>query len=69
MIDFETEYIFCKDNRLVLIVQRLALLMLELKFLKLRPLYREHQLICIKASYSKSTHFGSYPKSDNFNKL
>ncbi len=51
MTDFETEYIFCKDNRLVLIVefvlQRLALLMLELELLKLRPLLREQQLICI----------------------
>ncbi len=52
MSDFETEYIFCKDNRLVLIVdvylQRLALLMLELKLLKLRPLYREHHSFALK---------------------
>ncbi len=52
MTDFEMEYIFCKDkDRLVLIVQCLlakastANAVLEL--LKLRPLLREQQLICI----------------------
>ncbi len=72
MTDFETEYVFCKDNRLVLCnvyLQRLALLMPELELLKLRPLLREHQLICIKATYSNTERFGSYPKSGNFNKL
>ncbi len=48
---------FCKDNRLVLIVGCLfvkaSLLMLELELFKLRPLHWEHQLICIKATYSK----------------
>ncbi len=58
MTDFETEYVFCKDNRLILIVECLfakastANAVLEL--LKLRPLLQEQQLICIKATYSKS---------------
>ncbi len=54
MTDFETKYVFCKDNRLVLIMESLfakaALLMQELELLKLRPLLREQQLICIKAT-------------------
>ncbi len=40
--------------------------MQELELLKLRPLLREQQLICIKATYSNSERFGSYTK--NFNK-
>ncbi len=36
--------------------------MRELKLLKLRPLLREQKLICIKATYSNSERFGSYPK-------
>ncbi len=70
MTDFETEYVFCKDNRLVLIVECLfakastANTVAEL--LKLRPFLREQQLICIKATYSNSECFGSYPKSGNF---
>ncbi len=39
------------------------------KLLKLRPLLREQQLILFKATYSKSEHLGSYPKSGKFNKL
>ncbi len=59
MTDFETEYIFCKDNRLVLIGECLfaeaSTANAELELLKLRPLLREQQLICIKAkSYSVS---------------
>ncbi len=73
MTDFETEYVFCKDNRLVLIVECLfvkaSTANAELELLKLRPLLREHQLICIKATYSNTARFGSYPKSGNFNKL
>ncbi len=72
MTDFETEYVFCKDNRLVLIVECLfakaSTANAELELLKLRPLLREQKLICIKATYSKSARFGSYPKSGNFNK-
>ncbi len=56
MSDFETEYVFSKDNRLVLIVECLfakaSTPNAELKLLKLRPLLREHQLTCIKATYS-----------------
>ncbi len=53
MTDFETEYIFCKDNRLVLIGECLfaeaSTANAELEHLKLHPLLREQQLICIKA--------------------
>ncbi len=73
MTDFETEYVFCKDNRLVLIVECLfakaSTANAELQLSKLRPLLREQQLICIKATYSISERFGSHPKSGNFNKL
>ncbi len=73
MTDFETEYVFCKDNRLVLIVECLfakaSTANAELELLKLRPLLREHQLICINATYSNTARFGSYPKSGKFNKL
>ncbi len=45
MTDFETEYVFCKDNRLVLIVECLfakaSTAYAELELLKLRPLLRE----------------------------
>ncbi len=48
MTDFETEYVFCKDNRLVLIVECLfakaSTANAELELLKLRPLLREQQL-------------------------
>ncbi len=53
------QYVFCKDNRLVLIVEclfvkaNLALLLPELELLKLRPLLREQQLICIKAALNQ----------------
>ncbi len=43
--------------------------MQELELLKLRPLLWEQQLICIKATYSKSARLDSYPKSVHFNKL
>ncbi len=70
MTDFETEYVFCKDNRLVLIVDCLfaksSIANTGAELLKLRPILREQQLICIKATYSNSEHFGSYPKSGNF---
>ncbi len=70
MTDFETEYVFCKDNRLVLIVDCLfaksSIANIGAELLKLRPILREQQLICIKATYSNSEHFGSYPKSGNF---
>ncbi len=73
MAGFETEYAFCKDNRLVLIVECLfakaSTANAELELLKLRPLLWEHQFICIKATYSNTGHFGSYPKSGNLNKL
>ncbi len=63
MTDFETEYVFCKDNRLVLIVECLfakaSTANAELELLKLRPLLREQQLICIKATYSNTERFGS----------
>ncbi len=72
MTGFETEYVFCKDNRLVLIVECLfakaSTANAELELLKLRPLLWEHQLICIKATFSKSERLGSYPKSAHFNK-
>ncbi len=71
MTDFETEYIFCKDNRLVLIVECLfaKASTANAGALKLRPLLREHQLICIKATFSNRECFGLYPKSGKFNKL
>ncbi len=51
MTDFETEYVFCKDNRLVLIVECLfsnaSTANVGAELLKLRPLFQEHQLICI----------------------
>ncbi len=37
--------------------------MQQLELLKLRPLLREQQLICIKATYSNTERFDSYPKS------
>ncbi len=65
--------VFCKDNRLVLIVECLfakaSTANAGAELLKLRPLLREQQLICIKATYSNTACFGSYPKSVNFNKL
>ncbi len=73
MTDFEAEYAFCKDNRLVLIVECLFAKASNAnagaELLKLRPLLREQQLICINVTYSKSGRFDSYPKSGNFNKL
>ncbi len=49
MTDFETEYVLCKDNRLVLIVECLFTKASTAnagdELLKLRPLLREHQLI------------------------
>ncbi len=73
MTDFEAEYAFCKDNRLVLIVECLFAKASNAnagaELLKLRPLLREQQLICINVTYSKSERFDSYPKSGNFNKL
>ncbi len=45
MTDFETEYVFCKDNRLVLIVECLfvkaSTANAELELLKLLPLLQE----------------------------
>ncbi len=71
--DFETEYVFCKDKRLVLIVECLfakaSTANVGGELLKLRPLLWEQQLICIKETYSNTACFGSYPKSANFNKL
>ncbi len=73
MTDFETEYVFCKDNRLLLIDEYLfakaSTANVELELLKPRPLPQEHQVICIKVTYWNSERFGSYPKSGNFNKL
>ncbi len=73
MTDFETKYIFCKDNWLVLIVKCLfakaSTANAESELLKLRPLLQEQQLICIEATYSISESLGSFPKSANFNKL
>ncbi len=73
MTDFETEYIFCKDNWLVLIVECLfakaSTANAKAELLKLRPLLQEQQLICIEATYSISESLGSFPKSENFNKL
>ncbi len=49
MTDFETEYVFCKDNRLVLIVECLfakaSTANAKLELLKLRPILREQQLL------------------------
>ncbi len=56
MTNFE-EYVFCKSRGMFICKDNL------------RPLLREQQLICLKATYSKSERFGSYPKSGNFNKL
>ncbi len=60
MTDFKTEYVFCKDNRLVLIVECLfakaSTANAGAELLKLRPLLREQQLPYIKATYSKSEH-------------
>ncbi len=51
MTDFETEYVFCKDNWLVLIVDCLFAKAntanARAELLKLRPLLREQQLIQI----------------------
>ncbi len=63
--DFETEYVFCKDKRLVLIVECLFAKASTAnaggELLKLRPLLREQQLICIKETYSNTGRFGSFP--------
>ncbi len=52
------QYVFCKDNRLVLIVECLFAKAntanAGAELLKLRPLLREQQLPYIKATYSKS---------------
>ncbi len=59
MTDFETEYVFCTNNRLALIVECLfakaSTVNAGAELLKLRPLLREHQLICIKATYSNQS--------------
>ncbi len=51
MTDFETEYVFCKDNWLVLIVECLfskaSTVNAGAELLNLRPLLREQQLIFI----------------------
>ncbi len=51
MTDFETEYVFCKDNWLVLIVECLfskaSTANAGAELLNLRPLLREQQLIFI----------------------
>ncbi len=65
MTDFETERVFCKDNRLVLIGECLFAKVSTVN----AELLREHQLIYIKATYSNARRFGSYPKSGNFSKL
>ncbi len=56
MTDFETEYVFCKDNMFVLSVECLfakpSTANAGADFLKLRPLLWEQQLICIKATHS-----------------
>ncbi len=56
MTDFETEYVFCKDNRLVRIMECLfvkaSTANVGAELLKLRLLHREHQLICIQATHS-----------------
>ncbi len=65
MTDFETDRVFCKDNRLVLIGECLFAKVSTVN----AELLREHQLIYIKATYSNAMRFGSYPKSGNFNKL
>ncbi len=73
MADFETEYVFCKDKRLVLIVEclfaKVSTANAGAGLLKLCPLLWEQQLICIKATYSNTGRFCSYPKSGNFIKL
>ncbi len=68
MTDFETEYVFCKDNRLVLIVECLFA-KASTAMAGAPPSYVEQQLICIKATNSNSERFVSSPKSDKFNKL
>ncbi len=54
MTDFEAEYAFCKDNRLVLIGECLFAKASNAnagaELLKLRPLLREQQLICINVT-------------------
>ncbi len=73
MTDFETEKVFCKNNKHVLIVECLfakgSTANVVAQLLKLPPLLQEQQLLYIKATYSNSERFGSQPKSGNFNKL
>ncbi len=74
MTDFETEYGFCKDNRLVLIVESLFAKSSTANagawVLEAPPLFSGNtSSFAFKATYSKSVRFGSCPKSDHFNKL
>ncbi len=61
----ETEYVFCKDNRLVLIVgclfAKASTAIAELELLKLRPLLWEQQLICIKSNKLQFSTFWLIP--------
>ncbi len=58
MTDFETEYVFCKDNSLLLIEEYLfakaSTANVELELLKPFPLPQEHQVICIKVTEIQS---------------
>ncbi len=51
MTDFETEYVFCKVNWVVLIVEclfaKVNTVHAGAELLNIRPLLREQQLICI----------------------
>ncbi len=75
MTDFETEYVFCKDNRLVLIVEYLfakaSTAMAGAELLKLRPLMwsnssftleQQTQIQSILSQALKVTNLTSYKK-------
>ncbi len=67
MTDFETEYVFCKDNRLVLIVECLALLMQELSSWSSALFHGNTSSFALKQH--TQIQFGLYTENGNFNKL
>ncbi len=73
MTDVETEYVFCKDNRLVLIVECLfakaSTANESLSSWSPALFSGSNSSFAFKATYSISERLGSYPKSGNFNKL
>ncbi len=69
MTDFETEYVFCKDYWLVLIVECLFAKASTANASASTLFSGRNSSFSFKATYSISERLGSYSKSGNFNKL